>query len=52
MGGVSPAEAERWWTYLREAHEVGTFLYGVTALIVDGVKGQGGGNSDPELAGL
>jgi hypothetical protein len=39
MGALSPAQAERWWIHLREAHEVGTFLYGVTALIVAGVKG-------------
>jgi hypothetical protein len=39
MGALSAAQAGRWWIYLREAHEVGTFLYGVTALIVDGVKG-------------
>jgi ubiquinone/menaquinone biosynthesis C-methylase UbiE len=38
MGTLSPADAERWWTHLREAHEAGTFLYGFTALIVAGVK--------------
>jgi len=37
-GVVTPAEATQWWTYLREAHQAGTFLYGFTALIVAGVK--------------
>jgi hypothetical protein len=37
-GALSPAEAERWWTNLRKAHEAGTFLYGFTALIVAGTK--------------
>ena len=36
---VSSDDAERWWTYLREAHEAGTFLYAFTALIVAGTKG-------------
>jgi hypothetical protein len=38
-GVVSAADAERWWTHLREAHEAGTFLYAFTALIVAGTKG-------------
>jgi ketosteroid isomerase-like protein len=38
-GVVSAADAERWWTDLREAHEAGTFFYAVTALIVAGTKG-------------
>jgi hypothetical protein len=38
-GVVSAADAERWWTHLREAHEAGTFFYAVTALIVAGTKG-------------
>ena len=38
-GVVSPADAERWWTRLREAHQAGTFVYGFTGLIVAGVKG-------------
>lgn len=37
-GLVTPADAERWWTQLREAHQAGTFLYGFTGLIVAGVK--------------
>ena len=37
-GALAPAEAERWWAHLREAHADGTFLYGFTALIVAGVK--------------
>jgi ubiquinone/menaquinone biosynthesis C-methylase UbiE len=37
-GALPPAEAERWWAHLREAHADGTFLYGFTALIVAGVK--------------
>jgi ubiquinone/menaquinone biosynthesis C-methylase UbiE len=36
---VSSDDAERWWTYLREAHEAGTFLYAFTALIVAGTRG-------------
>src|SRR6516225_9085940 len=32
-GALPRAEAERWWAYLREAHENGTFLYGFTGLI-------------------
>ena len=36
---VSSADVERWWTHLRQAHDAGTFLYGVTALIVAGTKG-------------
>jgi hypothetical protein len=38
-GVVDPADGQRWWTHLREAHEAGTFVYGFTALIVAGVKG-------------
>jgi hypothetical protein len=37
-GVVSSADAERWWTNLREAHEAGTFIYAITALIVAGAK--------------
>ena len=37
-GVVSSADAERWWTNLREAHEAGTFIYAITALIVAGTK--------------
>jgi ubiquinone/menaquinone biosynthesis C-methylase UbiE len=37
-GVVSSADAERWWTNLREAHEAGAFFYAVTALIVAGTK--------------
>jgi ubiquinone/menaquinone biosynthesis C-methylase UbiE len=37
-GAVTPADAQRWWTHLREAHEAGTHVYGITALIVAGVK--------------
>jgi ubiquinone/menaquinone biosynthesis C-methylase UbiE len=37
-GVVSSADAERWWTNLREAHEAGTFFYAFTALIVAGTK--------------
>jgi hypothetical protein len=37
-GTLRPAEAERWWAHLREAHENRTFLYGFTGLIVAGVK--------------
>ena len=37
-GLVSSADAERWWTNLREAHEAGTFIYAITALIVAGTK--------------
>jgi ubiquinone/menaquinone biosynthesis C-methylase UbiE len=37
-GVVAPADAQRWWTHLRGAHEAGTFIYGFTALIVAGVK--------------
>ena len=37
-GALSPSEAERWWTHLREAHEAGMFLYGFTAFIVAGIK--------------
>lgn len=37
-GVVAPADAQRWWTHLREAHEAGTFVAGLTALIVAGVK--------------
>jgi ubiquinone/menaquinone biosynthesis C-methylase UbiE len=37
-GVVSPADAERWWTNLRVAHEAGTFFYAFTALIVAGTK--------------
>jgi hypothetical protein len=32
------ADAERWWINLREAHEAGTFIYAITALIVAGTK--------------
>ena len=35
---VSSADVERWWTQLREAHEAGTFFFGLTALIVAGTK--------------
>jgi hypothetical protein len=35
---VSSADAERWWTNLREAHEAGIFFYAVTALNVAGTK--------------
>ena len=37
-GVVSAADIERWWTHLREAHQAGTFLYAITALIVAGTK--------------
>jgi ubiquinone/menaquinone biosynthesis C-methylase UbiE len=37
-GLVAPADAQRWWTHLREAHEAGMFIYGFTALIVAGAK--------------
>jgi ubiquinone/menaquinone biosynthesis C-methylase UbiE len=37
-GALSPADVEQWWTHLREAHEAGTFFYGLTALIVAGTK--------------
>jgi SAM-dependent methyltransferase len=37
-GVVSSADIERWWTQLREAHEAGTFFFGLTALIVAGTK--------------
>ena len=38
-GVVSADDAERWWTYLREAQDAGTFFYAFTALIVAGTKG-------------
>jgi hypothetical protein len=37
-GVVSSADAERWWTNLRVAHEAGTFFYAFTALIVASTK--------------
>jgi ubiquinone/menaquinone biosynthesis C-methylase UbiE len=37
-GVVGAAEAERWWSQLREAHQAGTFVYGFTGLIVAGAK--------------
>ena len=37
-GVVSSADAERWWTNLREAHEAGTFFSSRTALIVAGPR--------------
>jgi hypothetical protein len=37
-GMIEAAEAERWWTELRDAHLAGTFVYGFTGLIVAGVK--------------
>ena len=37
-GVLSLQDVERWWTHLREAHEAGTFFYGITALIVAGTK--------------
>jgi ubiquinone/menaquinone biosynthesis C-methylase UbiE len=37
-GMLGAAEAVRWWTQLREAHQAGTFVSGFTALIVAGVK--------------
>jgi ubiquinone/menaquinone biosynthesis C-methylase UbiE len=38
-GVVSAADAERWWTHLREAHEADTFFCAIMALIVAGTKG-------------
>ena len=37
-GVVSSADVEQWWNQLREAHEAGTFFFGLTALIVAGTK--------------
>jgi len=37
-GVLSKEEADRWWTSLAQADRAGVFLYGLTALIVAGVK--------------
>ena len=37
-GAITEQEADLWWTHLAQANTQGTFLYGVTAFVVCGVK--------------
>ena len=37
-GELSQQDAELWWGHLAEANEKGTFLYGLTAVVVAGTK--------------